>query len=207
MLDLEAGGLDGLGVAAAGNRPRDAGSPELDVAPRSLLERSTADDIGHGDSSARAKDTRRLGEHAIFDGREVDYAVGYDDVEAPVLERQVIDPGLDEIDLREAVTVPKPSRLRNLLIREVHTGDSTRVADLERGEEDIRTRARAKSKHHLSGRERREFDVVSHPRERRQRLGRDRVEDVRRASEMQGEGLADLEVELRLLLPRHSPIH
>src|SRR5262249_47437792 len=105
--DLETGYLDGLEVAAPRDRASDARSPKLDIAPGSLLQRPATNDIGNGEPSARTKDTRRLGEHPMFSRREIDHAVGYDDVEAPVLERQVVDPGLEEIDVRRAATVSK----------------------------------------------------------------------------------------------------
>src|SRR5207302_922838 len=43
--DPEARGLDRLQVAVTGDRARDAGSPEFDVAPGALLERPAADDV------------------------------------------------------------------------------------------------------------------------------------------------------------------
>ena len=116
--------LDRGQVVAAGDCPGDAGGPELDVAPRALLERASADDVGDRQPPARPQHPRRLGEDPMLGPREVDDAVGEDSVEARVLERKLLDVGLDDLDLAEPISVAKPRGLVDLFVGDVHPDDA-----------------------------------------------------------------------------------
>ena len=124
----QAGGLDRLDVARRGDRARDAGRPQLDVAPRALLQRPAADDVGEREPPSWAQHAGGLLEDAALDHGEVDHAVGDHDVEARVAERQPVDPRLDEVDLVEALAEPRG--LVELLAREVDADDVAGRADL-----------------------------------------------------------------------------
>src|SRR5205823_810992 len=82
--DNEALGLDRPYVAVAGDRARDARRPQLDVAARAVLELLAADDVRDREPPARLQHARGLGEHEPLVRREVDDAVGHDDVETLV---------------------------------------------------------------------------------------------------------------------------
>ena len=69
LLDVEAGGLDRLGVAAARDRAGDARGPARRCAWCSPLG-AAADDVGEREPPARSKHARGLGEDlALDDGR------------------------------------------------------------------------------------------------------------------------------------------
>src|SRR5438128_5317926 len=105
LFDAKTRGFERVEVAAARNRSGDTGSPELDVAPRTLLERAAADDVGDRESSAGPQDARRFGKDQVLDRREADHSVRDDRVEGRVLERESVDARFDELDLREPVAI------------------------------------------------------------------------------------------------------
>ena len=90
--DVEAGLLD------APRRSELAGiAPAMQAAHSSTLRRVrsfsglAADDVGERQPPARPQHARGLGEHACLDRREVDHAVRDHDVEARVVERELVD--------------------------------------------------------------------------------------------------------------------
>src|SRR5204863_5174596 len=115
----EAGGLDRLQVGIARNRAGDAGGPELDVAPRALLQRAAADDVRDGEPALGAEDAGGLGEDASLGRGQVDHAVGDDRVEARVLEGELLDVGLDELYLGDAAAVAEPRGLLHRIVGHV----------------------------------------------------------------------------------------
>jgi hypothetical protein len=114
---------------------------------------------------------------------------------------------LDELDLPQPPSVPKPRRLVELLVGDIHPDDVARRAHQHRRAEHVGTRPRAEIEHGLAGSERGEVEVMPHARERRHRLGRDRVQQLAGVSEVLGQAPPHLEVELRLLTARHPAIH
>ena len=65
---------------------------------------------------------------------------------------QLLDVGLDELDLREPVAVAKPRRLVELLVGDVDADDAARLADQHRRAEDVGSRSRAEVEHRFAGR-------------------------------------------------------
>ena len=112
-----------------------------------------------------------------------------------------------ELDLREAVSVPQPRGLVELLVGDVHPDDAARLADQHRRAEDVGARSRAEVEHRLAGSERGEVEVMADAGERRQRLGGDRVQERGRVAEALGQAPPDLEVELRRLPAGHVAVH
>jgi hypothetical protein len=104
-----------------------------------LLQRPAADDVGDRKSSSWPKDACRFGKDPMFDRREVDHAVGDDDVEGGVVERESIDAGFRELDLGEPIAISQSRCLIDLLVREVDPDDASGRADLEGGAERIRS--------------------------------------------------------------------
>ena len=123
--NAEARGLERSEIALPWNRTGDARRPEFDVAPRALLERPGADDVGDREPSARPQDARRFGKDAVLDWRQVDHAVRDDGVEARRLEGKSVDGRVDELDLREPITIPQTPRLVELLVGEVDSDHAT----------------------------------------------------------------------------------
>src|SRR5439155_1724582 len=80
-------------------------------------------------------------------------------------------------------------------------------ADLERGAERVRPGTRAQVEHLVSRGERGEVEVIADTCKRGQRLGRDRVEQLARISDPQGELPTELEMKVSLLLTSHLPVH
>src|SRR5207249_157519 len=119
LADREAGRLDYLDIARARDRARDARGPELDVAARALLERLAADDVGEREPPTGPQNARGLVEHAVLHDREVDHAVRDHDVEARVVEWELIDARLGELHVRKAVAVAQGGRLGELRVGEV----------------------------------------------------------------------------------------
>jgi hypothetical protein len=107
----------------------------------------------------------------------------------------------------EPVAVAQPRRLRGLLVREVDADDTPRPPDLHGRAEHVRSRAGAEVQHGGAGGERGQVEVVADAGERRQRLGRDRVEQLAGVAQVLGHGAPDLEVELGLLLAGDLPVH
>ena len=58
------------------------------------------DDVGDGEAAARLEHAEGLAQHAVLVGREVDDAVGDDDVHRVVGQRDVLDLALEELDVR-----------------------------------------------------------------------------------------------------------
>ena len=107
-----------------------------------------------------------------------------------------LDVRLDELDLREPLAVAEPRGLGELLVGDVDADHAARRADQHGGAEDVGPRPRAEVEHRLAGPQRGEVEVVADARERRQRLGGDRVEELARVAEALGQAPPDLEVQL-----------
>src|SRR5262245_21806983 len=121
--DREPGLLDGLRVGPARDRSRDAGCPELRIAPGLLLERLGAVDVRDGQAPACAKHPGRLEEDPALDGRQVDYAIGDHHVEALLFERDLVDRRLQELDPGEPCLIAESGRLADLLGGEIESDD------------------------------------------------------------------------------------
>src|SRR5262249_46118435 len=98
-------------------------------------------------------------------------------------------------------------RLLCLLVGEVDSDDPTRGADLRGCAEHVGSRAGAQVEHLLAGCERGEVEVIADARERRQGLGRNRIEQLVRITQLKRERPADRKVKLGLLLPRDLAVH
>ena len=120
---------------------------------------------------------------------------------------QFLDVGLDELDLRESLAVPKPCRLVELLAGDVDADDATRLPHQARRAERVGARSRAEVEDGFAGLERGEVEVMPDPGERRQRFGRDRVQELGGVAELFGQASSHLEVKRRMLSAGDMPIH
>ena len=93
--------------------------PRGPVAPRALLERVRANDVGEGEPAARPQHSGSLLKDGVLDHGQVDYPVRDRRVEALVLEGQPLDPALRERDLGEAMLLLQAPGLGDLLVGEV----------------------------------------------------------------------------------------
>ena len=96
------------------------------------------------EAAARAKDARGFAEDPLLDGREVDDAVRDDDVEACVLERQVVDAGSHELDVGDTLALREARGLVYLGVGEVDADDAAGVADLAGRAEHVGPRAQSR---------------------------------------------------------------
>ena len=97
---VDAGGLDvDVGEAGAGEfggvfgffeSAGDAAGPEFDVAADFGGDLAADDDVGDGEAAAGLEDAEGFGEDAVLVGGEVDDAVGDDDVDGVVGQRDVL---------------------------------------------------------------------------------------------------------------------
>ena len=97
-VDLDESGLgERRLVLGAGQRAGHAAGPLLHVGARRLVHVGVGDDVGDREASAGREDARRLAQDAGLVGGEIDDAVGDDDVDAGVGQRDLLQVALDEL--------------------------------------------------------------------------------------------------------------
>src|SRR5262245_49494109 len=79
----------------AGHAP----DPELDAAADLKGHLAPHHDVRYREASTRSKDAKRLGENAILVGRQIDHAVGDDDVHGVVRKGNRLDLSLEKLDV------------------------------------------------------------------------------------------------------------
>ncbi len=120
---------------------------------------------------------------------------------------QLLDVGLDELDLGVLGAVAQPRGLVELLVGDVDAHDPAARANEDRGAEDVGAGARAKVEDHLARPQRGEVEVMADAGEGGERLGRDRVEERGGVAEVRGELAAHLEMELGIVPPGDVAVH
>src|ERR1700733_4462565 len=83
----------------ARERAGDAAGPRRNVGAGGRVEVVVGDHIGDGNAASGAEDTRGLAHDLGLVGREVDDAVGDDDIDAGVGKREILEVALDELDV------------------------------------------------------------------------------------------------------------
>ena len=151
------------------------------------------DDVGDGEPSARLQHPERLAEHAILVGGQVDDAIGDDDVDRVVGQRDGLDLALEELDVVGARLALVVARQRQHLVGHVEAVGLALRADAARRQQHVDAAARAEIEHGLARFQLRQRGRIaaaerSENRLLRQRallrlrveIGRDRVLDAQR---------------------------
>src|SRR5205807_3811606 len=77
-------------------RARDAADPEFHAFANVRRNVSAKDNIGNRESSARLQNAKRFANHAVLISRKIDDAVGDDDVDGIIGERNIFDGSFEE---------------------------------------------------------------------------------------------------------------
>jgi hypothetical protein len=154
-----------------------------------------------------ARSTRCFGEDLRLVGREIDHAIGDDDVGRLTLERQMLDVGLDELDVGDAVVIRESGRLVELSLGHVDADDAPGRPRLARCEETVHAGAAAEVDDRLAGLDRSEVEVVADAGEGIDRRSWYRVELGDGVAESDRELTAGLEMELLVRLFGDLAIH
>ncbi len=91
-----------IAVVLTRERSCDAAGPGLHVPPGRLVEVRIGDDVGHGQPASRPEHPGRLREGHGLVGREIDDAVGNDNVHTAYGQGDVLDLALQELDIGQA---------------------------------------------------------------------------------------------------------
>src|SRR5262249_22540934 len=83
-------------------RARDAAHPQKDVPPQRLGDGAARNHIRYGEAAARLQDAERLAQDLVLVARQIDDAVGDDDVDRVVGQRNVLDLALQELHVLDA---------------------------------------------------------------------------------------------------------
>src|SRR5262245_30475843 len=133
----EAAGLDEGDVLSFLESAPDSGRPDPDVRAARRRDVSVDDDVGDLQATARLQDPERLAEHGSLVRREVDDAVGDDEVGGSVLDRQRLGVSLTVLDLAKAGERDALAAAFQHCRRHVHGNDPAGAPDRLRGEEAV----------------------------------------------------------------------
>jgi hypothetical protein len=98
-LDVAQSGGGQRALVLAGQGASDAAGPLLHVGAGRVVHVVVGNDVGDGEASAGSEDAGDFAQNAGLVGGEVDDAVGDDDVDALVVEGDLLDVALDELDV------------------------------------------------------------------------------------------------------------
>ena len=102
---------------------------------------------GSAITSLTAKHPRGLADHAVLVGGEVDHAVGDDDVDARVREREFLDIALEELDVGRARLGGVATGQFEHLVGHVEADRAPGGADAAGGDEDVGAGSGAEVEH------------------------------------------------------------
>src|SRR5581483_924753 len=134
---VEAGGFESGDVFGTRERPGDA--PDVAAALGALLGREVVvgHHVAHTDAASRLQDAGDLGEDRGLVRREVDHAVGDDDVDGARRERDLLDHAAEEMDVTYARLTCVLLRQREHLVGHVEPVHRPGRTDALRGENDV----------------------------------------------------------------------
>ena len=122
----------------------------LHVGARGVVHVRVGDHVRDGEASPRPQYARGLADHAALVGAEVDHAVGDDDVDAGVRERDLLDVALEELDVLDARRARVGTRQREHLVGHVEPDRLAGRARRGGGDQDVGAGARAEVEHRLA---------------------------------------------------------
>ena len=146
----QAGVGEVAGVLVAGQRAGDAADVLRQVGARGVVHAGVGDDVGDGEAAAGLEHAGGLAQHLRLVGREVDDAVGEDDVDGVGRQRDRLDVALEPVHVLDA-------RLRLVgagevehLVGHVEAVGGAGGADAAGGEQDVDPAAGAEVEHGLA---------------------------------------------------------
>ena len=132
-LDVDEPGVGQRGAELGlGQRAGDAAGPLRHVGAGGLVHALVGDHVGDGEAAAGAQHARGLGEHDALVGGEVDHAVGDDDVDGGVGQRDLLEVALEELDVLDAGRGGVGAREREHLVGHVEPDAPCRSAPTRR---------------------------------------------------------------------------
>src|SRR6266542_4477487 len=116
----------------------DSTGPQIDVAPYGIRQLRRDHDVRIEEATTRAEDPQHLGEGAPLVGREVQHAIGDDDIGGGALDRKVESVAAPQIDIGESRLGYPGLRLPEHRVRHVYSDGATLGPDRVRRQEKVR---------------------------------------------------------------------
>lgn len=135
---------------------RHAGGPRLEILFAG--EGSEGNGIGHGEPASRAQDPECFAQHRALVFRQVDDAVGDDNIDRSVGKRNVFDGAFQKRGVLNARACAVGLGDRKHLVGHVDSERASRCPDRTRRDQDFDARTAAEVEHRLARLELREFD-------------------------------------------------
>src|SRR5207302_6134291 len=121
----------------------DTADPEQNPLSNLRKHRASRDDIGYGEASSRLEHTKGFAQNAVLVCREIDHAIGNDDVDRSVRQWNLFDLTLEKFDVFDAGLLLILTRKREHFVSHVEAIDFARWSDSPRGEQHVDSSAGA----------------------------------------------------------------
>src|ERR1035437_307390 len=132
-------------------RAGDAADPKQHALADGVGDLAVGDDIGDGEAAAGTQHAEGLAQHAVLVAGKIDDAVGEDDVDGVVGERDVFDLTLEELDVGGACLALVFAREGEHVVRHVEAICFTSWPDAAGGQQHVDAAAGAEIEHGLAG--------------------------------------------------------
>src|ERR1035438_3278061 len=157
----EAGGCELVLVFANNESTGNAAGPQCHQALKVLRDFLLKDDVGDRKKSAVLEDAERLSQDDVLIGSEIDDAVGDDDIDRLVWERDIFDSAEEELSvLHSCFHLVRSSKLNHFRCH-IKSVDPACWPDATRGEEHVNTTARTEVEDDLTGQQCRECGWIA----------------------------------------------